>query len=116
MLKSKLALLMAALTVASCARAEPSVEDTIRRTIEPRLSNGAKIDSVRATPYAGLYEVRVGGEILYTDKKGEYIVMGQVFEAKSSRNLTRERLDEINKIKFSDLPLESAIKYVKGDG
>ncbi|MGZ3185003.1 MAG: DsbC family protein [Telluria sp.] len=116
MFKRKLALLLATLAVTSCVGAQSSTEEQIKKAVEPRLSNGAKIDGVRATPYAGLYEVRVNGEILYTDKKGEYIIMGNVFEAKTSRNLTRERIDEINKIKFTDLPLDSAIKVVKGDG
>ncbi|TFW24505.1 DsbC family protein [Massilia arenosa] len=116
MLKTKLALALSALMVASCVGAEqPSVETQIKKAVEPRLGDGAKIESVKETPF-GLYELRVGGEILYTDKKGEYLIVGNVYEAKTSRNLTRERIDEINRVKFSDLPLESAIKTVKGDG
>ena len=34
------------------------------------IGEAVKIDSVRKTPYAGLYEVRVGGEIRYTDESG----------------------------------------------
>ncbi len=32
------------------------------------------------------------------------------------QNLTKERLDAINMIKFSELPFENAVKLVKGDG
>jgi thiol:disulfide interchange protein DsbC len=39
-----------------------------------------------------------------------------VFNVTTGADLTRERIDEINKIKFSDLPLDKAIKTVKGDG
>jgi len=113
--KSKLAILLATGLITSCVGAENTVEANIKKSIEPRL-NGAKIESVKETPYGGLYELKVNGDILYTDKKGEFLVIGQVYDAKSSRNLTRERLDEINKIKWSDLPLESALKQVKGDG
>ncbi len=116
MLKTKLALVALSTLVASCVAAEPPVEATIKKVLEPRLGNGVKIESIKETPYSGLYEVRAGGDILYTDKKGEYIFIGQVFNAKTSQNLTKERLDEINKIKFSDLPLQSALKLVKGDG
>ncbi|MFL6673810.1 MAG: DsbC family protein [Massilia sp.] len=115
MIKSKLAVLLATGMIASCVGAETPVEANIKKAIEPRLG-GAKIESVKETPYAGLYEVRVAGDILYTDKKGEYLVIGHVYDAKTSQDLTRARVDEINKIKFSDLPLESAIKQVKGDG
>ena len=113
--KTKLAVLLATGLMASCVGAQNSVEATIKKAVEPRLG-GAKIESVKETPYGGLYELRVAGDILYTDKKGEYLFIGHVYDAKSTRDLTRERIDEINKIKFSDLPLESALKQVKGDG
>ena len=115
MLKTKLAVLMATGLMASCVDAQNTVEANIKKALEPRLG-GAKIEAVKETPYAGLYEVRVAGDILYTDKKGEYLFIGHVYEARTSRNLTRERIDDINKIKFSDLPLEMAMKQVKGNG
>ena len=115
MVKMKLAVLLATALLASCVDAQNTVEANIKKALEPRLG-GAKIETVKETPYAGLYEVRVAGDILYTDKKGEYLVIGQVYDTKSSRNLTRERLDDINKIKFSELPLELALKQVKGNG
>ncbi|TFW32022.1 DsbC family protein [Massilia horti] len=114
MVKSKLAVLLATGLIASCVGAEP-VEATIKKALEPRLG-GAKIESVKETPYSGLYEVRVAGDILYTDKKGQYLIIGHVYDAKTSQDLTRARIDEINKIKFSDLPFQDAIKQVKGDG
>ena len=115
MLKTKLAVLLATGLIASCGNAQNAVEANIKKNIEPRL-NGAKIESIKETPYAGLYELRVAGDILYTDKKGEYLIIGHVYDAKSTRDLTRERIEDINKIKFSDLPLDAAIKQVKGDG
>jgi thiol:disulfide interchange protein DsbC len=115
MLKRKLAVLLATGLIASCVGAETTVEANIKKAIEPRLG-GAKIEAVHETPYAGLYEVRVAGDILYTDKKGEYLILGHVYDAKTSQDLTRARIDDIQKIKFSDLPLDMAIKQVKGDG
>jgi thiol:disulfide interchange protein DsbC len=116
MRKSKAALLLASAMLMSCAGAENSVEENIRKAVEPRLGEGVKIDSVKATPYAGLYEIRVGDEIRYTDKTGSYLIVGHVFNLKTSEDLTQARIDDINKIKFSDLPLELALKTVKGNG
>ena len=116
MVKNKLALLALSTLVAACTAAEPPVEATIKKVLEPRLGNGVKIESIKATPYSGLYEVRAGGDILYTDKKGQYLFIGQIFNTKTTENLTKARLDEVNKIKFSDLPFQSALKLVKGDG
>ena len=116
MRKSKIALLLLSALVASCVGAETPVEETIKKLIEPRLGDGIKVDSVKATPYGGLYEIRFNGEILYTDKSATYLFSGHVYDAVNSVDLTKKRLDEINQIKFSDLPLQHALKTVKGDG
>lgn len=116
MQKSKIALLLLAGLIAACAGAETPLEANIKKAVEPRLGNGVKVDSVKETPYGGLYEVRAGGDILYTDKKGEYLFIGHVYNAKTAQDLTKLRIDEINKIKFTDLPFELAMKTVKGDG
>lgn len=114
-MKTKIAALLALGMMASCVDAQNSVEANIRKNIEPRLG-GARIESISETPYGGLYELRVGGDILYTDKKAEYLFIGHVYEARTSKNLTRARIDDLNKIKFADLPLNLALKQVKGDG
>jgi thiol:disulfide interchange protein DsbC len=116
MVKNKLALLMLTALAASCGNAQTPVEANIKKVIEPRLGGGVKIESVKATPYSGLYEIRAGGDIIYTDKKGEFLFIGHVYNAKTSQDLTKERLDEINKINFADLPFDSALKTVKGNG
>ncbi|MFL6708933.1 MAG: DsbC family protein [Massilia sp.] len=104
------------LAISCSAASDPAVEANIKKLVEPRLGPGVKIDSVKETPYAGLYEVRAAGDILYTDKKGEYLIIGHVYNAKTAEDLTKIRVDEINKVKFSDLPFEMALKTVKGDG
>lgn len=114
--KTKIALLLATALMSACAGAESPVEANIKKVVEPRLGPGAKIESIKKTPYAGLYEVRTAGDILYTDEKGEYLFVGHVYNTKTTQDLTKDRIDEINKIKFSDLPLELALKQVKGDG
>lgn len=101
---------------AGAALAESAQEAAIKKTLEPRLGDGVKVDSVTRTPYGGLFEVRIGGDIFYTDAKGDYLFLGRVVNSKTMQDYTRARVDEINKIKFSDLPLESALKMVKGNG
>jgi len=109
-------LLLLSALMASCVGAETPSTDAIKKLVEPRLGSNVKVDSIRETPYAGLYEIRVGNDILYTDKTGTYLFSGHVFNLTTSTDLTKERLEELNKIKFSDLPLDKAIKTVKGDG
>src|SRR3954466_1115956 len=87
----------------------------ICRVIEPKL-NGAKIEAVQPSPIPGLMEVRFrtpqGMHILYTDPKGENIVQGEIYDAKSGRNLTDERISKLTAIKFESLPLNQAVKIV----
>ena len=109
---------VAALGLAVCASAlaETAQEAAIKKSLEPRLGEGAKIDSITKTPYGGLLEVRIGGDIFYTDAKGEYLFIGRIVDTKNFQDLTKARVDEINKIKFADLPFDSALKMVKGNG
>src|SRR5439155_8297110 len=58
---------------ALAAGAETAQEGAIRKLVEPRLGEGATVDSVTKTPYSGLYEVRTGGDIIYTDEKAQYL-------------------------------------------
>ena len=110
-------LLVLLLTMASfTALAETAQETSVRKLIQQRIGNEAKIDSVIKTPYSGLFEVRVGNDIFYTDAQAKYLFVGRVLDAKTTRDFTRERVEEISKVKFSDLPLESALKTVKGNG
>jgi thiol:disulfide interchange protein DsbC len=112
----KTSLVLASALLMSCAGADNGVEATIRKNVEPKLGEDVKIDAIRETPYAGLYEIRIGNEIRYTDKTGTYLFVGHVFSLKTSEDLTQARIDDISRIKFSDLPLELALKTVKGDG
>lgn len=96
--------------------AETAQEALIKKQIEPRMGENVKVDSVTKTPYGGLFEIRSGGDIFYTDEKAQYLIVGRVIDTKTYQDLTQARVDEINKVKFTDLPLESAIKTVKGNG
>jgi thiol:disulfide interchange protein DsbC len=101
--------------VTSLASAQVT-EANIKRLIEPRLGDGAKVASVTKTPYAGLYEVQVDGDILYTDANAKYLFIGRVVDTQTYKDYTKERVDAISAVKFSDLPLDLALKTVKGNG
>ncbi len=91
-------------------------ESRIRKALQNRFGNDATIESVTKTPYSGLYEVKVGGEIVYSDADGRYVFIGRVIDTESSKDLTQARMDELNRVKFADLPLDLAVKSVKGSG
>ncbi|WP_295005362.1 DsbC family protein [uncultured Dechloromonas sp.] len=111
MLKSVLSLTLAM----ACASFAMADEADIRKLMEAKL--GTKVDSVAKSGYLGLYEVYADGTIFYTDDKVSAIVVGgQLVDAKSMKNVTDERMRKLTAIRFGDLPLERAIKQVRGDG
>lgn len=111
MLKRILPLALAALW----ATAATADEADIKKAMEAKL--GAKVESVSKSGYLGLYEIYADGNILYTDEKmTAFIAGGQLIEGKTMKNVTEERMRKLTAIKFSELPLERAIKQVRGDG
>jgi len=109
-----LALLVAGLLACGAALAQEAV---IRKALAERIPSLPKIDEVRPSQIPGLFEVRYGGtEIIYTDAKGEYIVQGSMIETKTMSNLTEQRMDKLNAIEFSALPLKDAVLIKQGSG
>ena len=93
-------------------------EAALRKAIQPHFED-SKIESVKKTPYLGLYEVVVGDEVFYTDAKADYFFFGHVIDTKTRTSMTNERIQEIKaarRVPLDSLPLQSAIKIVKGDG
>jgi thiol:disulfide interchange protein DsbC len=89
--------------------------DRVKTELKKRLPE-APVDTVRKVPYAGLYEVIVGGDIFYTDAKGEFLVAGSIIDLKTKENVTEARNRQMNAIKWDTLPLDQAIKIVRGNG
>lgn len=90
-------------------------EASVKRGVEARFA-GIKVNSVAKTPYSGLYEVVVGDTIFYADEKVNFVFRGEIIDARSQKNFTEERQQKLSAIKFDDLPLEIAIKQVRGSG
>jgi len=93
-------------------------EEALKKAIQPHFP-GHTIDSLKKTPLLGLYEVVVGDEVFYTDDKANYFFFGHMIDARSRTSLTNERMQEIKaarRVPLDSLPLQHAIKIVKGDG
>lgn len=91
-------------------------EKEIRASLHEKFPQIEKIDHIQATPYGGLYEVVIGDQLLYSDADGKYLFDGSVIEASSRRDLTEERRRVLFAIDFDALPLDLAVKRVKGNG
>ncbi len=102
---------------ATSACAESSIMDIVNKFIS---TTGGKV--IESRDIGGLQEIVIERimpngvkrkELLYATS--DYIIVGSVFDS-NFRNLTHERLTDLNRVDFSKIPLESAITIKKGDG
>ena len=112
---------IAALAAGACfAQAEKPAPLTgeaavIKKNLEQKFP-GAEVRGVNKTQYFGLYEVQLDDRILYTDAKSKYIMIGAMYDTDAKVNLTEERQRKLNRVNVATLPLDMAIKKVKGNG
>ncbi len=104
--------LAATLLFAATAQANESV---IRKALTQQFP-GATISSVQKTPYSGLFEVYLDGQLIYVDAKAQYVFAGDVIDLKNRSNLTQARLNQLQAVKWETFPLNNALKTVKGNG
>ncbi len=93
-------------------------EASLKKSLKAYFPN-EKIEILKKTPFLELYEVVVGDQLFYVDEKVNYFFTGYIFDLKTEKNITEERLREImnaRRVDIYSLPLDLAIKEVKGNG
>lgn len=108
-----LGLALLAMGALPSARAD---EAAIRKNLAERLPNLPKIDEVTKTPIPGIYEVRIGTDLLYADENGQHVIQGSIIETRTRNDLTQARIDKLTAIDFASLPLKDAIVVKQGTG
>lgn len=112
MLKKIAAALLLLLAVTSALSDEAAIRKAMQATFPKQ-----KLVSISKTPITGMYEVVVGEHIIYTNEDAShFITEGHLWDVKEQRDLTAERKDELERIDFNALPLDLAIKDVRGNG
>ena len=96
--------------------AAPSPEANIQQRFREYLGVDVKKDAIVKTPYAGLYEVQIGDNLVYTDKQAQYLFLGKILDLQTKKDYTDEKLQQITIVDFADLPKDLAIRIVKGNG
>ncbi len=75
------------------------------------------VESVTKTPVPGIYEAFANGQMIYTDENATYLfVNANLIDTEKKTNLTEERMSKLTAIRFDQLPLNLAVKRVKGKG
>jgi thiol:disulfide interchange protein DsbC len=93
-----------------------SQEAVIRKNLSERVPNYGVAIEISPSDVPGVYEVRIGNDIIYTDAQANYIFLGKLIDIRAKVNVTDARIAGFNTVKFADLAMEDAVTYVKGNG
>jgi len=97
------------------AKADAATLERITKTLQSRFPKGG-IQKVMPSQWPWLYEVVTDSELFYVDTTGTYLFYGKILDTENKVDLTEARWNQLSKISFNDLPLNLAMKLVKGDG
>ncbi len=98
---------------AGTGKTTAAIKDTLQENFAQLIG---QVDQVNKSPIPGLYEVVTDSHIFYTDKEARYLIDGQMFDLKGRKNITEARARSLFAVDFDKLPLELAVKRVKGNG
>ncbi len=110
---------MLALLISGAALADDA-ENDIRQAMS-KLAPDLQLDSVKASPIEGLYEVVFGSEVIYLSSDGKYLIQGSIIETATRKNLTEEarssgRTKLLNSLKDDDMvifaPKDKETKHI----
>lgn len=98
------------------AQASWADEAAIRRNLPARVPDLPPIDEVRPAPLPGLWEVRLGHEVIYSDAEGAFLLEGDLIDTRRQLNLTEHREAELKRIDVAHLPFADAVVWKRGSG
>lgn len=118
MVRSTLMAFLALLLAGHATAADESdPESRLKAQVQAHTGGKVRPDTVSRTVVPGVFEVRAGLDVFYVDSTGQYaFVEGHLLDLKAKRDLTRERLEAAARIDFASLPLDLALKTVRGNG
>jgi thiol:disulfide interchange protein DsbC len=100
----------------TCSLAAHADEAAIRKKLADRLTDLPPVDEITQTPMSGLYEVRIGNNVLYSDAQGDFLIQGELIDTSTSQNLTATRLEKLNAVDFKELQKQNAFAITRGNG
>ena len=107
----------AATAIAIACLGAQADEAALRKNLAERIPQMPKIEEVNKSAMPGLFELTVsGGDIMYTDAEGNFLIQGNLIDTKARRNLTEERINKLSAVDFDSLPSKDAFTIVRGNG
>ncbi len=95
-----------------------SVSKETKEAIQKMMTENLKVPAndlkISNSPVSGLLEVEVQGQVIYVTPDARYVLIGHMLDTKNKVNLTQEKVEKSQSIKWSDLPLSNALTWQKG--
>lgn len=89
--------------------------DTVKTKLSQQYPN-IKISDIKPTEMKGLYSATLDDQVVYINEDAQHMFVGSMIRLKDKQNLTKGLVMSKNTIDFKKLPLQDAIKTVKGNG
>jgi thiol:disulfide interchange protein DsbC len=94
----------------------PMSPEALKAELKKRFPD-APLENIKKTAYGNIYEVSGGGEVFYTDDKASFLIVGgSLIDTKTRENVTEASLKKLTAVKWEALPLDQAVKIVRGNG
>jgi thiol:disulfide interchange protein DsbC len=113
--KHLLLLLTAAFATLATA-ATPAVDLVALKAKIEKLFPQVKVSKVLESDNSGWYEVVSSDRIVYSNADGSRLFVGSVYDTATKQDLTARRWSDLHPVDFDSLPLNLAIKAVRGKG
>jgi thiol:disulfide interchange protein DsbC len=75
-----------------------------------------KVTKVLESDIPGWYEVVSSDRVVYSNADGSRLFVGSVYDTATKKDLTARRWADLHPVDFDSLPLNLAVKSVRGDG
>ena len=85
-------------------------ENTIREALTKSMPS-VKVGSVKPSEISGLFEVTVGGNIVYVSGDGKYLIQGHLVDVAARTDLTEEKLSGARKQALENLGVDKMIVF-----
>lgn len=112
--------IVAIVSLCVVAGAAAADEEAVRRLIQTRIGDRAKVEQISRLAGSGLYEVTLRGpngpQLFYVDERARVIVVGSVIDGRTGENLTEARMRKLNAIDWRSLPFADAVTTQRGNG
>ena len=89
--------------------------DAVKAKLEKNYPN-VKIENIQTTEMQGLYSGTLDHQIVYINEDAQHLFVGSMIRLKDQHNLTKDLALKDQQVDFKKLPLNDAIKTVRGNG